>query len=83
MDLLLGSWAAKFVPDLPDEDLKEYEAILNEETIDIFKWITGEQPVPEELDTAMMARLQEYAQTSPAGKASPEAYRTIKSFMSN
>ena len=74
---------SQYVPTLTDAELVEYEAILNEETVDIFKWITEEQEVPPEIDNAMMAKLKAYAKTSPAGQASPEAYINIKKMMSN
>jgi len=41
-DILLGSWAVLHVPSLTFEELDEYEIILNEETIDVFNYVTGE-----------------------------------------
>ncbi|KAJ1390563.1 Flavinator of succinate dehydrogenase-domain-containing protein [Ochromonadaceae sp. CCMP2298] len=40
-DIILGAWAAKYVPGLTEPQLDEYEVILNEETIDVFNFITG------------------------------------------
>ena len=40
-DILLGSWAVLHVPSLSMEELDEYEIILNEETIDVFNYVTG------------------------------------------
>jgi succinate dehydrogenase flavin-adding protein (antitoxin of CptAB toxin-antitoxin module) len=40
-DILMGAWAAKYVPGLTEPQLDEYEVILNEETIDVFNFITG------------------------------------------
>jgi succinate dehydrogenase flavin-adding protein (antitoxin of CptAB toxin-antitoxin module) len=39
VDLLLGKWAAENVPSMTDKELSEYEALLNQETIDIFKYV--------------------------------------------
>ena len=39
LDLVLGAWATLHVPELNAAELVEYENILNEETIDIYKWI--------------------------------------------
>ena len=83
LDLVLGSWATKHVSALNESQLREYEDILNQETIDIYKWITAEQEVPEEFNNSVMDILQKYALTSPAGQASPEAYMEIKKIMSN
>jgi len=40
-DILLGSWAVLYVPSLSIKELDEYEIILNEETIDVFNYVTG------------------------------------------
>jgi succinate dehydrogenase flavin-adding protein (antitoxin of CptAB toxin-antitoxin module) len=47
VDLLMGSFAARHVYDMSEEDLRQYEDILNEETIDIFNLITGKIELPE------------------------------------
>ena len=54
VDLLLGSWAAENVATLTKE-VKRL-SILNCETIDIFNFITGKDPVPPRLDTPVMKR---------------------------
>ena len=114
VDLLLGSWADKHVPDLPEAQLVEFERILNQETIDIYNFMSGGAAVPEvrlpwvlgprqrlsqhesegifpypayvslqELDGPVMRALQEYANSSPLGRASPEGYASVKPRMSN
>ncbi|GMF20909.1 unnamed protein product [Phytophthora lilii] len=83
VDLLLGRWASEHVMQLSPQELQQYEDILNEETIDIFNYISGKSPVPEKLDTPMIKRLQAYCLTSPLGKASLEGFAENKKFMSN
>ncbi|CAH0481662.1 unnamed protein product [Peronospora belbahrii] len=83
VDLLLGRWASQNVMQLSSDELQQYEDILNEETIDIFNYISGKNVVPERLDTSMMKRLQAYCLTSPLGKASIEGFAENKKFMSN
>ncbi|GMF66917.1 unnamed protein product [Phytophthora fragariaefolia] len=83
VDLLLGRWASQNVMQLSSDELRQYEDILNEETIDIFNYISGKSPVPARLDTPMMKRLQDYCLTSPLGKASLEGFAENKKFMSN
>ena len=77
VDLLLGSWAAENVASLSKEDCDAYEHILNCETIDIFNFITGKDPVPPRLDTPVMKRLQDYCASAPLG-TDPEGYATAK-----
>ena len=67
VDLLLGSWAAENVATLTKEECDAYEHILNCETIDIFNFITGKDPIPDWLDTPTMKRLQDYCDSSPIG----------------
>ena len=61
-DILMGSWATKHVPGLTVAQLDEYETILNEETIDVFNYITGKDALPPHLQKlALMKDLQNYA----------------------
>ena len=77
VDLLLGSWAAENVATLTKEECDAYEHILNCETIDIFNFITGKDPVPPRLDTPVMKRLQDYCASAPLG-TDPDAYAAAK-----
>ncbi|RQM15922.1 hypothetical protein DD237_006225 [Peronospora effusa] len=83
VDLLLGRWAGQNVMQLSRDELQQYEDILNEETIDIFNYISGKNDVPERLNTPMMKRLQAYCLSSPLGKASIEGFEQNKKYMSN
>ena len=77
VDLLLGTWAVENVDGLTSAECDEYEDILNCETIDIFNFITGKDPVPPRLDTAMMKRLQDYCDSTPLGTV-PNEYAAKK-----
>lgn len=83
VDLLLGSWASNNVMQLTPEELAQYEDILNQETIDIFNYISAKDEIPEHLQTPMMDRLQAYCRSSPLGKASIESFAANKKYMSN
>ncbi|KDO24781.1 hypothetical protein SPRG_20818 [Saprolegnia parasitica CBS 223.65] len=83
VDLLLGRWASENVMSLTADELRQYEDILNRETIDIFNFISGKDAVPPEIDTPMMKRLQAYCKTSPLGKASIQGFLDNKKYMSN
>ncbi len=81
--MLLGKYAAENVPKMTDSQLAEYEALLNQETISIFKYVSGQLPLPEELNNATVHSLIEFAKQSPLGKADPAAYAAAKKFYSN
>jgi succinate dehydrogenase assembly factor 2 len=85
VDLLLGSWASEFVMTLNEEQLVQYEAILNQETLDIYNFIIERDDVPEELETEVMQMLRKFAQESGVvGAGTPEDYeKNMKSKMSN
>lgn len=72
VDLLMGSWASKHLPSLPDAQLAEYERILNRETIDIYNFITGKDAPPAELEGPVLKSIQAFVASSPLGKASPK-----------
>ena len=77
VDLLMGTWAVENVPTLTVAEMDEYEAILNQETIDIFNFVTGKDEAPEEIQGAVLDRLQEWAQSAPLG-SSPGDYAEAK-----
>ena len=76
-DLLMGSWAAKHVPALNEQELDEYELLLKEETIDIYNYISGKDPLPPHLQgLGVMDKLQSYA--LERGMADPIGYEKVK-----
>lgn len=77
VDVLLGSWAAAHVKNLSHAEMDDYEKILSEETIDIFNFVSGKEPLPDRLQgSAIMKQLQEYAFKS--GVTDPQRYAEVK-----
>ena len=83
VDLLLGTWASENVPTLDGDELDQYENFVNQETIDIYNIITLRVDIPEEQKTekgnSVVERIQQWARSSPLGKADPETYKRVKS----
>ena len=48
MDLILGGFADKRLQSLSADQLDEYEEMLNENDQDLYKWVSGAQPTPDE-----------------------------------
>jgi len=46
LDLILSTWAKDNVPKLTDKQLSEFEVLLDEEVPDLFRWISGQEPIP-------------------------------------
>lgn len=59
-DILLGGFAAVHVGDLDETQLSQLEALLEEGDNDLYNWITGKEPMPQDLATDLMAWLKKF-----------------------
>ncbi|MBN7756328.1 succinate dehydrogenase assembly factor 2 [Nitratireductor aquimarinus] len=57
MDLVLGGFADAEIDRLSDQEMDELETILDVPDTQLFKWVTGETPVPSEYDTPLWRRI--------------------------
>src|SRR5215218_1174084 len=57
MDLVMGRFADATIEGWSSAQLADYEALLDLPEADVFAWVTGEVPVPEEYDTDLFRRL--------------------------
>mmetsp|Transcript_25401 Transcript_25401/g.47738 ORF Transcript_25401/g.47738 Transcript_25401/m.47738 type:complete len:207 (+) Transcript_25401:34-654(+) len=78
VDVLLGTWAHQNVPNLSPTQLDEFEALVNEETIDIYNLLTLRTNIPDHLDNETIRGIQEWCEGHPMGKASVEKYKDVK-----
>lgn len=60
MDLVLGRFADAEIGDLSDIDMDAYEHLMDAPDPEIFKWVSGEQPVPGNYDTPVFQRIKEF-----------------------
>ncbi len=58
MDLLVGIWAEKQIPQLSENMLQQFEIVLDQENPDLYKWLTGQEQPP--MDVAENAAYQVY-----------------------
>jgi antitoxin CptB len=56
-DLLIGSFADRHLAEFSDEELHEFDCLLDESDPQLDDWMSGRQPVPRERDNAVMALL--------------------------
>ncbi|KAL0034859.1 hypothetical protein WJX77_010541 [Trebouxia sp. C0004] len=49
MDLLVGIWAEKQIPQLSENMLQQFEVVLNQENPDLYKWLTGQEQPPQDV----------------------------------
>jgi succinate dehydrogenase assembly factor 2 len=79
VDLLLGSWAEKNVPKLTPAQLDEYDLVLKEQTIDVYNYISGKDPLPPRLQNLqIMKDLQQYALSNKSAPKDPLEYAKFK-----
>ena len=60
MDLLLGTFAKKYVPDMTEAELSEFEEILKENDPNLYNWMTGKEEEPEHLKTPLFERIKNH-----------------------
>ena len=60
MDLILGPFADERMAHLSAADLDLYDALLEENDQDLYPWITGAQPAPENF-AGLIAEIAEFA----------------------
>ena len=56
MDLILGPYAVTHLPDMAEDELDLFEALLDENDQDLYRWVTGQEAPPAEF-TALMVRI--------------------------
>ena len=59
-DHLFGTFATAHLADLTDQDLLAYETLLAENDGDLYKWVTGKEPVPAAFDTPVIALIKNF-----------------------
>jgi antitoxin CptB len=63
MDLVMGRFANREIGTMSDDDLVTFEHLLDLPEADVFGWVTGQEPAPEEIDPNFLRRLGEYRGT--------------------
>ena len=57
MDIMLGDWAAQNLGGLDHEQLLQFQQIIDMENPDLFRWLTGQDAVPDDLDNPLLLKL--------------------------
>jgi antitoxin CptB len=57
MDLILGTFADAQIDALTDAELDQYEQLLEIPDTDFLPLVTGERPVPENLDSPLLQKI--------------------------
>lgn len=60
IDLILGPFADRNLPDLDDAQLDAFERLLDAPDQDVYAWIIGQTPAPPEYDTPTLALIRAF-----------------------
>ena len=60
MDLIMGGFFDAHGATLAETDLDEFERLLDESDRDVFSWISGELPLPDEFDGPVFRRIKAF-----------------------
>ena len=72
LDILMGTWATDNLASLDTTELHQFAELLTCETPDLFKWVTGQEEVPDEFATPLMARIR--ADVAEKNKSDPATH---------
>jgi antitoxin CptB len=53
MDLILGPYADGPAAELAPDALEAFEQLLEEEDLDLYRWVSGQAPAPPHLEPAI------------------------------
>lgn len=59
-DVLLGSYAEQHLATMSDEELDRFEVLLEENDNDLFAWIMGRDPIPDDADGDLIRIIQSF-----------------------
>jgi antitoxin CptB len=59
-DIILGGFAARHLDELTPTQLDTFEVLVTTPDPDVYMWISGRRPVPEEFNTDVMAMLKNF-----------------------
>lgn len=64
MDLIMGRFADAKLAELDAAALDSFEALMEQPDPDLYKWVSGEAPVPPDVDVAFLSRIRDFHNAS-------------------
>lgn len=65
-DILFGGFAELYLERLTPEQVERFETLIAEPDTDLWNWVTGKEPVPEQFDHDVMAMIKYFVQNEAA-----------------
>ena len=63
MDIILGGFADCSIDTLGDEELKQFEMLMEQNDRDLLQWFTGEKILPDEFASELFAKILSQAKS--------------------
>ena len=60
MDLLLGRFADSKIESMTGSELDRFEALMGWPDPEVFAWICGDAPIPDEVDAVLVRRIADF-----------------------
>ncbi len=60
MDLIMGHFADAAIGEMTDAEIDELERLADAPDPDLYAWLTGSQPVPDDYDVPIFRRLRDF-----------------------
>ena len=60
MDLVMGRFADATIADLTEAELAEFEALSDMPDPDLYAWVCGDLPIPEEVDRPLFRKIRAF-----------------------
>merc|ERR1712086_360169 len=76
LGIMLGEWSSANLARMTPTELEEYENILDLENPDLFKWLTLQEPVPDDLQGPVFAQLINHMNDDKMSMAAAETRTT-------
>ena len=58
-DVIFARFSERYLDELSESEVTQFEILIEENDVDIFKWITGKLELPTEYDNTVMEKLRE------------------------
>ena len=75
MDLLVGIWAEKQIPQMSEDTLRQFEVVLDQENPDLYKWLTGQEQPPQDVVENAAYQVSQCSIASSLTENKPSKYK--------
>ena len=62
-DRLMGGFAREYLAELNEDELTEFERVLDESDVDLMNWLTGKEDIPADRRIGIMDRLLNFTRS--------------------